>query len=50
VFDRPPFHSPAAFYRESLLLYSYGESPLTRRRRFGYLVAAPTMPDRVPRR
>ncbi len=46
VFGGVRFHSPAAFYPNTLLAYSYGKVLLTPGQRIGYLALPPTMPDR----
>jgi aspartate aminotransferase len=46
VFDGARFHSPTAFYPNTLLAYSYGKVLLTPGQRIGYLALPPTMPDR----
>jgi len=46
VFDGARFHSPAAFYPNTLLAYSYGKVLLTPGQRIGYLALPPTMPHR----
>jgi aspartate aminotransferase len=46
VFDDRPFFSPAAFYPNTLLIYSYGKQLLAPGERIGYIALAPTMPDR----
>src|SRR5206468_5201906 len=43
VFDGRQFHSPAQFYPETLLLYSYGKTLLTPGQRMGYVALAPGM-------
>ena len=45
VFDGRRFHSPAEFYPETLLLYSYGKTLLTPGQRLGYVALAPGMTD-----
>lgn len=46
VFAGARFHSPTAFYPNTLLAYSYGKVLLTPGQRIGYLALPPTMPDR----
>jgi aspartate aminotransferase len=46
VFDGRPFHSPTAFYANTLLAYSYGKVLLAPGQRLGFLALPPTMPDR----
>jgi len=43
VFDGRRFHSPAEFYPQTLLLYSYGKTLLTPGQRLGYVALAPGM-------
>ena len=50
VFDGKPFVSPAAFYEQTAISYSYGKVLLTPGQRIGYLALAPGMPDRALRR
>jgi aspartate aminotransferase len=46
VFDDREFHSPAAFYPRTLLVYSYGKVLLAPGERIGYIAMPPTNPDR----
>jgi aspartate aminotransferase len=46
VFDGRPFHSPAEFYPDTIITYSYGKTLLAPGMRIGYLTVPPTMPDR----
>jgi aspartate aminotransferase len=46
VFDGLEFHSPTAYYPDSLLLYTYGKTLLTPGQRIGYIALSPSMPDR----
>lgn len=46
VFDGKPFISPLAFYRHSLMSYSYGKVLLTPGQRVGYLALSPGMAER----
>ena len=46
VYDDARFHSPAEYYRHTLLAYSYGKTHLAPGQRVGYLALPPTMPDR----
>ena len=46
VFSDASFASPAAFYPNTLMAYSYGKVLLTPGQRLGWLALAPTMPDR----
>jgi aspartate aminotransferase len=46
VFDGHQFHSPAEFYPETLVCYSYGKQLLAPGMRIGYLTWPPTMTGR----
>jgi len=46
VFSDASMVSPAAFYPNTLIAYSYGKVLLTPGQRLGWLALAPTMPDR----
>jgi aspartate aminotransferase len=46
VYDDQPFHSPTAFYPNSLLLYTYGKTLQTPGQRLGYIALPPGLPDR----
>ena len=46
VFDGAEFHTPAAFYPGSFMLYTYGKTLLTPGQRIGYIALPPAMPDR----
>ena len=46
VFDGREFASPAAFYPNTMVLYSYGKQLLAPGERIGYIALAPDMPDR----
>ncbi|CAN5644999.1 pyridoxal phosphate-dependent aminotransferase [soil metagenome] len=46
VFDGIQFHTPAEFYPNTLLCYSYGKTLLAPGERVGYIAMPPTMPDR----
>lgn len=46
VFDGQPFHSPSAFYPNTLIAYSYGKVLLAPGQRIGFLALPPTMPER----
>jgi aspartate aminotransferase len=50
VFDGRAFHSPTAYYPDSLLLYTYGKTLLTPGQRIGYIALPPAMTDRAPLR
>lgn len=45
VYDGATFYSPAAFYQNTLILYTYGKTLLTPGQRLGYIALPPTMPD-----
>ncbi len=46
VFDGRPYHSPTAYYPNTLLAYSYGKVLLAPGQRLGFLAVPPTMPGR----
>jgi aspartate aminotransferase len=46
VLDGGPFSSPAAYYPDTLVLYSYGKTLLTPGQRLGYLALAPDVSGR----
>src|SRR5207247_7850371 len=46
VFDGRPFTSPAAYYPNTMLIYSYGKQLLAPSERIGYIALPPTMPER----
>lgn len=46
-FDGRPFHSPANYYPNTLILYTYGKALLTPGQRLGYIALPPTMHDRA---
>jgi aspartate aminotransferase len=46
VFDGRRFHSPTAYYPNTMLAYSYGKVLLAPGQRIGFLALPPTMPDR----
>ena len=46
MFSDAAIVSPAAFYPNTLMAYSYGKVLLTPGQRLGWLALAPTMPDR----
>jgi aspartate aminotransferase len=46
VFDGRRFESPAAFYPNTMLIYSYGKQLLAPSERIGYIALPPTMPGR----
>lgn len=43
VYDGARFHSPTTFYRNTLMVYSYGKTLLTPGQRVGYIALAPEM-------
>ncbi len=45
VYDGATFPSPAAFYRNSIVVYSWGKALLTPGQRVGYLALGPAMDD-----
>lgn len=45
VFDGARFHTPAAYYPDTLVAYSYGKTLLTPGQRIGYLAMSPLMPN-----
>lgn len=45
VFDGASFHSPAQFYRHTVLCYSYGKTLLAPGQRVGYLALRPGLPE-----
>ena len=46
VFDGRQFHSPAAYYPNTFLIYTYGKTLLTPGQRIGYIALPPAMPHR----
>jgi aspartate aminotransferase len=46
LFDGNEFHSPAQFYPQTVICYSYGKQLLAPGMRIGYLTWSPTMADR----
>jgi aspartate aminotransferase len=46
LFDGRQFHSPAEFYPDTIITYSYGKQLLAPGMRIGYLTVPPTMEDR----
>ena len=44
VFDDQPFHSPALYYPNTIVIYTYGKTLLAPGERIGYLALPPTMP------
>jgi aspartate aminotransferase len=45
VYDGAEFHSPAKFYKNSIMIYTYGKTLLTPGQRLGYIALAPSMDD-----
>jgi aspartate aminotransferase len=45
VYDGATFHSPTKFYRNSIMVYSYGKTLLTPGQRVGYIALSPNMDD-----
>jgi aspartate aminotransferase len=45
VYDGAAFHSPTTFYRNSIMVYSYGKTLLTPGQRAGYVALSPEMDD-----
>jgi aspartate aminotransferase len=45
VYDGAPFHSPTKFYKNSIMVYSYGKTLLTPGQRIGYLALSPQIED-----
>lgn len=45
LYDGATYHSPAAYYANTLLLYTYGKTLLTPGQRIGYIAVHPSMPD-----
>jgi aspartate aminotransferase len=45
LFDGQPYHSPTAYYPNSLLIYTYGKTLLTPGQRLGYIALPPSLPD-----
>jgi aspartate aminotransferase len=46
LFDGRSYHSPTAYYPNSLLLYTYGKTLLTPGQRLGYIALPPDLPGR----
>jgi aspartate aminotransferase len=46
LFDGATYHSPAKYYPNTLLLYTYGKTLLTPGQRIGYIAVHPSMPER----
>ncbi len=45
VYDGAQFHSPVKFYRNSIMIYTYGKTLLTPGQRVGYIALSPRMDD-----
>lgn len=45
VYDGTKFHSPTTFYKNSIMIYSYGKTLLTPGQRIGYVALSPQMDD-----
>jgi len=45
VYDGIPFHSPTMFYKNSIMVYTYGKTLLTPGQRIGYIALSPEMED-----
>jgi len=46
IFDGRSYHSPAVFYPNTFLIYTYGKTLLTPGQRLGYIALPPAMPGR----
>ena len=46
VYEEHPYYSPAAYYPNTFVLYTYGKTLLTPGQRIGYIALPPTMPNR----
>jgi aspartate aminotransferase len=46
VYDGRQFHSPAEYYPNTFLMYTYGKTLLTPGQRLGYIALPPSMPNR----
>jgi aspartate aminotransferase len=46
VFDNRQFYSPASYYPNTFVIYTYGKTLLTPGQRVGYIALPPTMPHR----
>ena len=46
VYDGHPFVSPTTFYRDSIMIYTYGKTLLTPGQRIGYLALSPGIAER----
>jgi aspartate aminotransferase len=45
VYDGGKFHSPTTFYKNSIMIYSYGKTLLTPGQRIGYIALSPLVED-----
>jgi aspartate aminotransferase len=45
VYDGAKFHSPTLFYKNSIMIYTYGKTLLTPGQRVGYIALSPRMDD-----
>ena len=45
VYDGATFHSPTTFYKNSIMIYTYGKALLTPGQRIGYIALSPRMDD-----
>jgi aspartate aminotransferase len=45
VYDDAKFHSPTTFYKNSIMIYTYGKTLLTPGQRVGYIALSPRMDD-----
>lgn len=45
LYDRAAFHSPTKYYRNSIMIYTYGKTLLTPGQRIGYIALSPEMDD-----
>jgi aspartate aminotransferase len=45
LYDGAKFHSPAAFYKNTIMIYSYGKTLLTPGQRLGYIALSPQIED-----
>jgi aspartate aminotransferase len=46
IFDGRPYHSPAVFYPDTFIVYTYGKTLLTPGQRIGYIALPPSMTGR----
>ena len=45
VYDNAKFHSPTTFYKNAIMIYTYGKTLLTPGQRVGYIALSPRMDD-----